>query len=80
MSDDKRKPPFGLDMIFDEALRRFAQTDPKEFTKRPRTISRLTPRMPSKELTSKQPSLSVSIEKDTDVGGIGMGVLSEPKA
>ena len=54
MSDEKRKPPFVLDISFDEALKRFAQTDPKE-------------------LTRKQPSLSLSIAKDTDVGGIGMG-------
>jgi hypothetical protein len=27
----KTQPPLGIDMGFDEALRRFIQTDPKEF-------------------------------------------------
>ncbi len=74
---DKREPPFKLDMGFDEALERFAQADPKELTQKSRTISRLAPKMPSKELTPKQSSLPLSIEKDIDVGGIGMGVLSD---
>ena len=30
MSGSKQKPPLALDMEFDEALRRFAQTSPNE--------------------------------------------------
>jgi len=30
MSAAENEPPLGLDMDFDEALRRFANTDPKE--------------------------------------------------
>ena len=74
---EKREPPFSLNMGFDEALSRFARTDHKELSEKPKTISRLAQRMPSKELAGKQPSLGLSIEKDTDVGGIGMGVLSD---
>lgn len=74
---EKREPPFSLGMGFDEALRRFAQTDPKEITEKPRTISRLSGKMPNKEITQNQSSLALSIEKDTDIGGIGMGVLSD---
>ena len=74
---EKREPPFKLEISFDEALQRFARADPKELTEKPTTISRLATRMPSKEVTPKQPSLALSIERDTDVGGIGMGVLSD---
>ena len=77
MTEGKQNPPSGLNMGSDEALKRFAQTEPKELTESPRTISRLASKPASKELTLKQPSLALSIEKDTDVGGIGMGVLSD---
>jgi hypothetical protein len=54
MSDDNRKlePPLHLDMDFDEALQRFAQTDPAEVEpppgkpkKRPK-LKMLKPRIP----------------------------------
>ena len=73
----KREPPVKLDMSFGEALNRLARTDPQELTKSPTSISRLAQKMPSKEVTPKQPFLPLSIEKDIDVGGIGMGVLSD---
>lgn len=35
MTTEKRRPPFGLDMDFGEALARFAGVDPKEMPKEP---------------------------------------------
>ena len=36
MSSRKNKPPLALGMDFNEALHRFAKTDPKEVKKEPR--------------------------------------------
>ena len=52
----------------------------KEITKKPNTISVLAPNSTSKsskEITRAQGSFNLGIEKDTDVNGIGMGVLSD---
>ena len=75
MSDEKRNPPFGLDMPFGEAVERFIGTKPEEITQNANQISILAPKSGSKEITSPQGVLDYEIEKD--VGGIGMGVLSD---
>jgi hypothetical protein len=73
---EKRKggPPF-QDMGFDEALRRLTQTKPKEITLNANKIRVLAPRSGAKEISSMQGKLDLEVEKD--VGGIGMGVLSD---
>lgn len=76
MSDDKRNPPFGLDKPFGEALERFIGTDPEEITSNANRINILAPRSGSKEITSTQGKLDLAVE-EKDVGGIGMGVLSD---
>ncbi|MFT4279595.1 MAG: hypothetical protein QM576_24890 [Rhodopseudomonas sp.] len=43
----------------------------------PNKINILAPKTGSKEISLSQPKLDLGIEKDTDVGGIGMGVLSD---
>lgn len=77
MTDDKkREGPLNLDMGFDEALRRFANTDPKEITPKSSNIKSLAPVSGSKEITP-QGELDLGIEIERDVGGIGMGVLGD---
>ena len=61
MTKGSREPPFGLDMDFFEALRRFEQTDPKEVEK---SIERaeqkkppaVAPQRPVRKSASKSPS------------------------
>ena len=74
---DKREKPFHLDMSFSDALARFANTKPEEISLTANKIRTLAPKMPSKEISPKpgQGSLIPVLEKD--VGGIGMGVLSD---
>lgn len=76
MNDKKREGPMGLDMDFDEALNRFAQTDPKEITPKASNIRNLAPKSASKEITP-QGELDLGIEIERDIGGIGMGVLGD---
>lgn len=76
MTDRKREGPFGLEMDFDEALQRFAKTDPKEITPDANNIRALAPTKGSKEITP-QGELDLGIEMERDVGGIGMGVLGD---
>jgi len=75
MSDEKL--PFGRNVSFSENLRRLAQTKPEEISLRANKIKVLAPKMSSKEIgpSSGQNSLLPLAEKD--VGGIGMGVLSD---
>lgn len=75
MSDDERNPPFGLDMPFGEAVERLAGAKPEEITQSANKISVLAPKSASKEITPSQGVLDYEIEKD--IGGIGMGVLSD---
>ena len=75
--NDKRKPPFGMDMDFDEAVKRFAQTEPEEINRNPAEISVLAPKSGSKEINPSEPELDLGIETERDIGGIGMGVLSD---
>lgn len=49
----------------------------KEIVKRPNKINILAPRVGAKGEGSGQAVLDLGIEKDTDVNGIGMGVLSD---
>ncbi len=49
MSGRKRNPPLTLDMGFDEAIRRFAQTKPEEISLNANKINVVAPKMPSKE-------------------------------
>jgi hypothetical protein len=75
--NDKRKPPFGLDMSFEEAVGRYAQTKPEEITPAANKISVLAPKTASKEITPAQGSLGLDIDTERDVAGIGMGVLND---
>lgn len=74
---DKREKPFKLEMPFGEALKRYAQVKPEVIGQSDKQIRVLSRKMPDKLIASKQASLSLSIEKDAEVGGIGMGVLSD---
>ncbi len=78
MNDRSKKyePPLKLDMSFDEAMNKFAQTDPKEITSNASRISSLSQKSGSKEITP-QGELDFGIEVERDIGGIGMGVLSD---
>jgi hypothetical protein len=49
----------------------------KEIGKSTPTIKVLAPNSSSKEITPSQPSLGLGIEADTEINGIGMGVLSD---
>jgi hypothetical protein len=40
-------------------------------------INIVAPKLPTKRIAPGQGSLSLGIEKDTDINGIGMGVLSD---
>jgi len=81
MTDDpKKRPPFKLDMNFDQALNRFAKTDPKELGPKFNNISALPAKRASKELGPVQGLLDLGIEKSAEVDGIGMGVLKDGTA
>ena len=75
MNDDRRNSTFGRDIGFDEAISRLAQTRPEEITQNPSRINVLAQKTSSKEITRAQGSLDLEVEKD--IGGIGMGVLSD---
>lgn len=49
----------------------------EEISPKSSSISILAPKGGLKEITPEQPPLPLGIEKDADVGGIGMGVLSD---
>ena len=49
----------------------------KEINPKSNKINILAPKSASKEISADQRSLDLDIEKDTDVNGIGMGVLSD---
>jgi hypothetical protein len=53
------------------------EIDPKEISLKASNISILAPKGGAKEISPLQASLPLGIEKDTDLGGIGMGVLSD---
>lgn len=76
MTKKKREGPLEIDMDFDEALKRFAQTDPEEITSNASSIKTLAPVSGAKEITP-QGVLDLGIEVERDVGGIGMGVLGD---
>jgi hypothetical protein len=50
---------------------------PEEISSNANKISVLAPKNTPKEISPKQGSLALGIEKDADFGGIGMGVLSD---
>lgn len=50
---------------------------PKEISTNARKINILAPKSGSKEISKSQGVLDLSIEKDTEIGEIGMGVLSD---
>lgn len=50
---------------------------PEEISKHPNGIKVLAPKSLGKEIAPAQSSLDLGIEKDTEVNGIGMGVLSD---
>jgi hypothetical protein len=52
-----------------------SDSDPKEISSSPNRISRLAPKSTSKEISSVQGVLDLEVERD--IGGIGMGVLSD---
>src|SRR5262249_55569380 len=49
----------------------------KEIGKSDNKLSVVVQSSSPKEITSSQPSLDLGIEKDTEINGIGMGVLSD---
>jgi len=49
----------------------------KEISTNPKQIKVLAPKSPSKEISPKQAVLPLEIEKNTEIGQIGMGVLSD---
>jgi hypothetical protein len=49
----------------------------KSINRNPKSINVLAPKSGSKEINAIQPSFDLGIERDTDVDGIGMGVLSD---
>lgn len=78
--DKKRKGSFGLNMDFEEALERFAQTNPNEAASEPATSKRsgdnaLAGNVPTKPATPVQGVLDLGIEVQKDINGIEMGVL-----
>ena len=74
---DGSKPPFDRAINFQEALRRFAATKPEEISLKANTIKVLAPKMSSKEIGQNDPQNSLMPLAEKDVGGIGMGVLSD---
>lgn len=74
---DKREKPFKLNVPFGEALARYAQTSPEGTSNNARTIKVLAQKMPNKSTGPNQLGTPLSIERDMDMGGIGMGVLSD---
>jgi len=77
LNKDELQPLFRLDMPFSEALARFAQTKPEEISLNANKIKELAPKMPSKEIGPKATQGSLIPVAEKDVGGIGMGVLSD---
>ena len=74
---NKREKPFKLDMPFSEALARFAKAKPEEISLNARKIRTLAPKMASKEIGPNQGQSSLIPVVERDIGGIGMGVLSD---
>lgn len=72
----KNEPPMKLDMGFTEALERFTKSDPKEITLNASKIRTLARKSTLKEITPMQGNLDLAAP-EKDVGGIGMGVLSD---
>ena len=64
-------------MSFHEALKRVSQTDPKELGIKLNKIKTLPAKTPKKELTPNQGELDLKVQRQRDVGGVGMGVLSD---
>ncbi len=75
--NDKRLPPFRLDMPFGEAVERFAKTKPEEISINANKINILAQKSASKEISARQANLPLDIERDADIDGIGMGVLND---
>ena len=71
------KPPLGRDMGFREALRRFATTKPEEISLNARQIKVLAPKLAPKEIGPKHAQSSLIPVVQKEIGGIGMGVLSD---
>ena len=80
MSDEKkREGAFGLDMKFEEALERFAQTDPSEGAQPAPLKSNKSNELMTKSTTQPAPLtqgvLDLGVEIERNVNGIEMGVL-----
>lgn len=75
MAKKKYDKPLEIDAPFDEALERFAQTDPQELDMKSRAINKLPAIRPRQELDPQQGQLDLSVVKQVEVDGIGMGVL-----
>lgn len=71
------KPPQKRTGGFDEALRRFINTKPEEISLKANRIKVLAPKMTAKEIGPNQAQMSLVPVAEKDVGGIGMGVLSD---
>lgn len=75
-----KKPPYidGIDATFDEVVDAIApKAKRKEITVMDRKINVLAQSSGNKEITSSQGSLDLGIERERDIEGIGMGVLSD---
>lgn len=53
------------------------QKSPEEITKKPNRIMALPTKMGAEEITSSQTALALGLEVEKDIGGVGMGVLSD---
>lgn len=77
MNDKQKKtnPPVKLGIGLSEKLERFVKGSPMEITSNAKQINILAPKLGSKEISPMQGKLDLAAEKD--VGGVGMGVLSD---
>jgi len=78
--DRKYEKPLSLSLPFDEALARMAQTYPEEINPPTLNIKKLPAKTTSKEINPKQGSLDLHVDRQMEVQGVGMGVLSDGTA
>ncbi len=78
MADKKKDIVDPIDATFDDVVGAVApRVDRKEIGKMNRKIKHLAPKYGQKEISSDQGSFDLGIERERDIEGIGMGVLSD---
>ena len=77
MTNEKRKLPIRSASDFDVTAKKFAPNGLKEITSDAKNIKSLAPISRSKEIGSEQFDMDLGIDMETEVQGIGMGVLSD---